>query len=103
MGQGIEQLACLRAHEFASYSPTVPPPPCSNRGACVRALVFINPGNPTGQCLTEDNLRDLVKVGGGLNRVGGRMGGVGWVGQCLTRGHPARPGQGGWGQVDGHF
>ena len=26
---------------------------CSNRGACVRALVFINPGNPTGQCLTE--------------------------------------------------
>ncbi|KAI7845708.1 hypothetical protein COHA_000822 [Chlorella ohadii] len=32
-----------------------------NRGACVRALVFINPGNPTGQCLTEDNLRDLVK------------------------------------------
>ncbi|PSC75327.1 alanine aminotransferase [Micractinium conductrix] len=32
-----------------------------NRGAAVRALVFINPGNPTGQCLTEDNLRDLVK------------------------------------------
>ena len=28
----------------------------------MRALVFINPGNPTGQCLTEDNLRDLVKV-----------------------------------------
>ncbi|KAL4420157.1 hypothetical protein ABPG77_008293 [Micractinium sp. CCAP 211/92] len=32
-----------------------------NRGACVRGMVFINPGNPTGQCLTEDNLRDLVK------------------------------------------
>jgi glutamate--glyoxylate aminotransferase len=24
-------------------------------GICVRAFVFINPGNPTGQCLTEDN------------------------------------------------
>jgi aspartate/methionine/tyrosine aminotransferase len=23
-------------------------------------LVFINPGNPTGQCLTEENLRDLL-------------------------------------------
>lgn len=30
------------------------------RGICVRALVFINPGNPTGQCLSEENLRDLV-------------------------------------------
>jgi glutamate--glyoxylate aminotransferase len=26
----------------------------------VRALVFINPGNPTGQCLSEGNLRDLI-------------------------------------------
>ena len=24
-------------------------------------MVFINPGNPTGQCLSVDNLRDLVK------------------------------------------
>lgn len=30
------------------------------KGICVRALVFINPGNPTGQCLTEQNLRDLI-------------------------------------------
>ena len=30
-------------------------------GICVRALVFINPGNPTGQCLSEDNLKDLVR------------------------------------------
>lgn len=30
------------------------------KGICVRALVFINPGNPTGQCLTEDNLKDLI-------------------------------------------
>lgn len=30
-------------------------------GKCVRALVFINPGNPTGQCLPLDNLRELVK------------------------------------------
>ena len=29
-------------------------------GITCRALVFINPGNPTGQCLTEDNLRDLI-------------------------------------------
>ena len=26
----------------------------------VRALVFINPGNPTGQCLSADNIRDLL-------------------------------------------
>jgi len=31
-------------------------------GQNVRALVFINPGNPTGQCLTKDNLKDLVKL-----------------------------------------
>ncbi|GBF95821.1 alanine aminotransferase [Raphidocelis subcapitata] len=30
-------------------------------GKCVRGLVFINPGNPTGQCLSYDNLRELVK------------------------------------------
>eukprot|EP00775_Hariotina_reticulata_P006739 gene6739-6959_t len=30
-------------------------------GKCVRGLVFINPGNPTGQCLSYDNLRDLIK------------------------------------------
>jgi glutamate--glyoxylate aminotransferase len=31
------------------------------QGKRVRGLVFINPGNPTGQCLTEANLRDLIK------------------------------------------
>ena len=31
------------------------------KGICVRAFVFINPGNPTGQCLSEQNLQDLVK------------------------------------------
>ena len=31
------------------------------RGVCVRALVFINPGNPTGQCLSEDQLRGLCQ------------------------------------------
>lgn len=30
------------------------------KGIHCRALVFINPGNPTGQCLTEDNLRELI-------------------------------------------
>ena len=27
----------------------------------MRGLVFINPGNPTGQCLTYEDLRELVK------------------------------------------
>ncbi len=27
----------------------------------VRGLVFINPGNPTGQCLSKENLQDLIK------------------------------------------
>ncbi|KAG1680369.1 hypothetical protein FOA52_015460 [Chlamydomonas sp. UWO 241] len=31
-------------------------------GKHVRALVFINPGNPTGQCLSEANLKDLIKL-----------------------------------------
>jgi glutamate--glyoxylate aminotransferase len=32
-----------------------------NNGICVRALVFINPGNPTGTCLSEENVCDLVR------------------------------------------
>lgn len=31
------------------------------KGILCRALVFINPGNPTGQCLTESNVRDLIR------------------------------------------
>jgi glutamate--glyoxylate aminotransferase len=31
-----------------------------NKGILCRALVFINPGNPTGQCLTEENLNELI-------------------------------------------
>ena len=27
----------------------------------VRAMVIINPGNPTGQCLSEANLREILK------------------------------------------
>lgn len=30
-------------------------------GILCRALVFINPGNPTGQCLSEENLVSLIK------------------------------------------
>jgi glutamate--glyoxylate aminotransferase len=30
-------------------------------GKNVRGLVFINPGNPTGQCLSRENLEELVK------------------------------------------
>ena len=32
-----------------------------DNGICVRAFVFINPGNPTGQCLTRTNLEELIK------------------------------------------
>ncbi|GBC06735.1 hypothetical protein RclHR1_07000005 [Rhizophagus clarus] len=31
------------------------------KGLDVRALVIINPGNPTGQCLTEHNMREIVE------------------------------------------
>lgn len=31
-------------------------------GTNVRAIVFINPGNPTGQVLTADGLKELVKL-----------------------------------------
>ena len=30
-------------------------------GINVRALVFINPGNPTGNCLTVPDLQQLVR------------------------------------------
>ncbi|XP_027122588.1 alanine aminotransferase 2 isoform X3 [Coffea arabica] len=32
-----------------------------SNGVCVRALVVINPGNPTGQVLAEDNQREIVE------------------------------------------
>jgi glutamate--glyoxylate aminotransferase len=31
------------------------------KGITCRALVFINPGNPTGNCLSESNIRDLIQ------------------------------------------
>ena len=31
------------------------------KGICCRALVFINPGNPTGQCLTEPDIIQLIE------------------------------------------
>lgn len=31
------------------------------KGIVVRGLVFINPGNPTGQCISEPNLQDLIQ------------------------------------------
>lgn len=31
------------------------------KGYEVRALVIINPGNPTGQCLTERNMQEIIK------------------------------------------
>lgn len=32
-----------------------------SRGIRMRALVYINPGNPTGQCLTEGNVQELIQ------------------------------------------
>ncbi|CAI5956621.1 unnamed protein product [Closterium sp. NIES-65] len=40
---------------------THPPFPVTHPGGQVRCLVFINPGNPTGNCLSEENLKELVK------------------------------------------
>lgn len=34
------------------------------RGITVRGLVVINPGNPTGQLLSRENMESIVKVGG---------------------------------------
>ena len=31
------------------------------QGLCVRGLVVINPGNPTGQCLSLQNQEDILK------------------------------------------
>ncbi|KAI9319115.1 pyridoxal phosphate-dependent transferase [Dichotomocladium elegans] len=31
-------------------------------GVDVRALVIINPGNPTGQCLSEKNMREIIQL-----------------------------------------
>jgi glutamate--glyoxylate aminotransferase len=32
-----------------------------DKGVTVRSLVYINPGNPTGQCLTELNIQQLIQ------------------------------------------
>lgn len=32
-----------------------------NSGVDVRALCVINPGNPTGNCLSKDNMKDVVR------------------------------------------
>lgn len=33
-----------------------------SEGTDVRAVVIINPGNPTGQCLSVENMREIVKL-----------------------------------------
>jgi aspartate/methionine/tyrosine aminotransferase len=32
-----------------------------SEGIFPKSLVVINPGNPTGQCLSEDNMKEIVK------------------------------------------
>lgn len=62
--------------------PSAPPacalfPPCS-QGKQVRALVVINPGNPTGQVLDRENQEVLIRF---CKKVG-----AGWEVGCLGRG-----------------
>lgn len=54
------------------------------QGLAMRALVFINPGNPTGNCLTEEDLQQLVRFAY-KNRYGGswRISGAVVVHRCL--------------------
>lgn len=33
-----------------------------SKGVDVRACVIINPGNPTGSCLSEENIKDVIKL-----------------------------------------
>ena len=33
-----------------------------DRGINPRAMVIINPGNPTGQCLSEDNIAEVINI-----------------------------------------
>ena len=33
------------------------------QGLCVRGLVVINPGHPTGQCLSLQNQEDILRLG----------------------------------------
>ena len=49
-----EGIVMTHSSSFLLSSPSLSPQ--------VRALVFINPGNPTGQCLSHSNLEELVKL-----------------------------------------
>jgi len=40
-----------------------------SQGLCVRGLVVINPGNPTGQCLSKANQQDVVRFAEANNLV----------------------------------
>lgn len=52
-----ELLQSLTAHRGVVLQDTYDKVTAS--GKSVRGMVFINPGNPTGQCLTEENLKEL--------------------------------------------
>jgi hypothetical protein len=61
----------LTFHFFLSLAPCSQIDKARADHICPRGLVFINPGNPTGQQLTEDELRGMIKVGGGSGESGG--------------------------------
>ena len=52
----------LTFHFFLSLAPCSQIDKARADHICPRGLVFINPGNPTGQQLTEDELRGMIKV-----------------------------------------
>jgi aspartate/methionine/tyrosine aminotransferase len=39
------------------------------QGLCVRGMVVINPGNPTGQCLSKANQQDVVRFAEANNMI----------------------------------
>jgi len=59
------------------------------KGTDVRALVVINPGNPTGQCLDEANTKE-VRHGAGALCIQPAWGSGGVVASCIIAGAVAR-------------
>lgn len=59
------RAVCLPVYLFCRPTsiPTQLPHQPTNRtaGVTVRGMVFINPGNPTGQCLSRQDLEGLVR------------------------------------------
>ena len=55
------------------------------KGKKVRALAVINPGNPTGQVLTEENLREVVQFCGAVGCASTAAAAIPMVDTCYAR------------------